>query len=174
MRRAPSEDDNGWLVADTTFSGSEIGPVRAVEESVLALLTESSARSDIYAWYSLIGTAGTAFGMMTCGWTAYHLMNSLEWDLVDAYCSVFIGYAAMGALKLSISLNTKQRSRDHQARITLTSSCASHGGHPADRRRAPGFYCTADAPRWLEVSPNASVMSTPWYLLSSHQPSSQR
>lgn len=104
MPGTPDRVDICSLMADPTRSGNEIGPFRAVEESVVAHLTESSARSDIYAWYSLIGTAGTAFGIMTCGWTVQHLTNGLEWNLIDAYRSVFIGYAAMGALKLSLVL----------------------------------------------------------------------
>ncbi|KAF7593025.1 hypothetical protein BBP40_012112 [Aspergillus hancockii] len=39
-------------------SGNEIGPFRAVEESTLAHLTPHESLSDIFAWYSLIGTAG--------------------------------------------------------------------------------------------------------------------
>ena len=71
---------------------------------MVAHLTEPAARGDIYAWYSLIGMAGTAFGMMTCGWTVQHFTSDRGWDLVDAYRSVFIGYAMMGALKLSLVL----------------------------------------------------------------------
>jgi MFS-type transporter involved in bile tolerance (Atg22 family) len=67
-------------------------------------LTASSNRSDIYAWYNLIATAGVAFGMMTCGWTVNHLTMDLDWLIVDAYRLVFMGYAAMGALKLAIIL----------------------------------------------------------------------
>lgn len=85
-------------------SGNEIGPFRAIEESVVAHLTVSSHRSDIYAWYNLIATAGVAFGMMTCGWTVNHLTADLKWEIVDAYRIVFMGYAAMGALKFAIIL----------------------------------------------------------------------
>jgi MFS family permease len=65
-------------------------------------LTASSNRSDIYAWYNLIGTAGVAFGMMTCGWTVQHFTTDFHWPIVDAYRFVFMGYSAMGALKLLI------------------------------------------------------------------------
>ena len=41
-------------------SGNEIGPFRAVEESTLAHLTPHEHLRDIFAWYSLIGTAGAA------------------------------------------------------------------------------------------------------------------
>ncbi|KAB5542855.1 major facilitator superfamily domain-containing protein [Coniochaeta sp. 2T2.1] len=85
-------------------SGNEIGPFRAIEESVVAHLTASSNRSDIYAWYNLIATAGVAFGMITCGWTVNHLSKDLGWPIVEAYRIVFMGYAVMGALKLAIIL----------------------------------------------------------------------
>jgi len=70
----------------------------------VAHLTASSHRSDIYAWYNLIATAGVAFGMMTCGWTVHYFTTELSWPIVDAYRLVFMGYAAMGALKLAIIL----------------------------------------------------------------------
>jgi MFS family permease len=81
-------------------SGNEIGPFRAIEESVVAHLTTSGSRSDVYAWYSLLGTAGTAFGMMTCGWVMNRFITELGWEIADAYRTVFIGYAAMGLIKL--------------------------------------------------------------------------
>lgn len=98
-------DSSGLRVLLTPSpSGNEIGPFRAIEESVVAHLTASSNRSDIYAWYNLIATAGVAFGMMTCGWTVHHFTTDSNWPIVDAYRFVFMGYAAMGALKLAIIL----------------------------------------------------------------------
>lgn len=67
-------------------------------------MTESAVRSDIYAWYGLLGTAGTAFGMVTCGWVIHHFTYSLGWELVDAYGAVFYGYAALGLVKLALVL----------------------------------------------------------------------
>ncbi|OIW24850.1 MFS general substrate transporter [Coniochaeta ligniaria NRRL 30616] len=100
-------------------SGNEIGPFRAIEESVVAHLTASSHRSDIYAWYNLIATAGVAFGMMTCGWTVNHFTTDLKWDIVDAYRLVFFGYAAMGALKFLIILFlSKEVEADEPEQIT--------------------------------------------------------
>lgn len=85
-------------------SGNEIGPFRAIEESVVAHLTASASRSDVYAWYNLIATAGAAFGMMTCGWTVHHFAEDLDWHIVDAYRSVFVAYAALGVVKLLLVL----------------------------------------------------------------------
>lgn len=81
-------------------SGNEIGPFRAVEESILAQLTERENRSDIFAWYTLFGTAGAALGTLTCGWVVQTLENSESWTQNEAYRVVFLLYAALGILKL--------------------------------------------------------------------------
>ncbi|KAK4119552.1 MFS general substrate transporter [Parathielavia appendiculata] len=85
-------------------SGNEIGPFRAVEESIVARLTPTADRSDVYAWYSLAGTAGAALGMMTCGWAVEGARSALGWSLLDAYRAVFLAYAALGLTKLVLVL----------------------------------------------------------------------
>ncbi|KID61561.1 MFS transporter, partial [Metarhizium hybridum] len=84
-------------------SGNEIGPFRAVEESIVAHLTAREERSDVYAWYSLLGTAGTAFGIVSCGWATHALVRA-GWDTGEAYRLVFWGYAGLGAVKLLLTL----------------------------------------------------------------------
>lgn len=91
-------------VALNLCSGNEIGPFRAIEESVVAHLTEPASRSDVYAWYSLLGTAGTAFGLMTGGWAVQYVSTVLHWELIDAYRFIFYGYAVAGLVKLSLAL----------------------------------------------------------------------
>jgi MFS-type transporter involved in bile tolerance (Atg22 family) len=88
----------------TIGSGNEIGPFRAIEESTLAHLTPVTNRGDIYAWYSLIGTAGAAGGMFTCGWVVQSLQIKSEWDVIRTYRAVFWGYAAFGILKFLFSV----------------------------------------------------------------------
>ncbi|KAL1296760.1 hypothetical protein AAFC00_000226 [Neodothiora populina] len=79
-------------------SGNEVGPFRAVEESTLAHLTPEAARGDIFAWYVLIGYAGTAIGTIVSGWVVERLRVT-RGDVVFAYRVVFWIYAAMGTLK---------------------------------------------------------------------------
>lgn len=85
-------------------SGNEIGPFRAVEESTLAHLTHHDHLSDIFAWYSLIGTAGTALGMITCGWIISWLQTYKEWEYIPAARVIFYLYAIIGGMKLFFSL----------------------------------------------------------------------
>jgi hypothetical protein len=86
------------------FSGNEIGPFRAVEESTLAHLTPHERLSDIFVWYSLIGTAGTALGMMVCGWVINLLQITKGWEYLQACQIVFFAYAGIGAAKFLLSI----------------------------------------------------------------------
>jgi MFS family permease len=85
-------------------SGNEIGPFRAVEESTIAHLTPKDALPDIYAWYSLTGTAGTALGLMVCGWILNVLELSKGWDYIPACRIIFFVYAGIGVVKLVLVL----------------------------------------------------------------------
>ena len=85
-------------------SGNEIGPFRAVEESTIAHLTPPEHRSHVFAWYTLIGTGGTALGLLTCGWATSLLQEKANWKTIDAYRAVFIAYAFLGLLKFLLTL----------------------------------------------------------------------
>ncbi|MCJ1478388.1 hypothetical protein MMC13_007068 [Lambiella insularis] len=85
-------------------SGNEIGPFRAIEESVLAQLVPSKARGDIFAWYNLIGTLGQALGNVSCGWVLHHLKTRYDWDDLRSYRTIFFAYAGLGVLKLLMTL----------------------------------------------------------------------
>ena len=98
-------------------SGNEIGPFRAIEESILAHLNPPEKRSDIFAWYSLIGFAGAGTGMMVAGWTIESL-QAHGWTMLESYKFTFYAYAGMGFLKFLFALSmspqveaeTKQKS----------------------------------------------------------------
>ncbi|PSS07124.1 hypothetical protein M430DRAFT_45943 [Amorphotheca resinae ATCC 22711] len=92
------------IVGVISPSGNEIGPFRAIEESTLAQLTPAINRGDIYAWYSLIGTAGTACGMAATGWVITYMLEDLGWPKIDVYRAVFWGYAVFGIIKLILTL----------------------------------------------------------------------
>lgn len=71
---------------------------------MVAHITEPASRSDVYAWYSLLGQAGVACGLMTCGWAIQYVSASLHWEHVDAYRLAFLGYAAVGLVKMLLTL----------------------------------------------------------------------
>ena len=75
-----------------------------MEESTLAHLIPHELLSDVFAWYSLIGNAGSATGMLVCGW----IINSLEsihgWAFIPACRIIFFVYAGVGVVKLILTL----------------------------------------------------------------------
>lgn len=90
-------------ILTSLVSGNEIGPFRAIEESTLAHLTPKDIRSDVFAWYTLMGSAGTAIGTITCGWLVQALLSG-GWSDVRAYRAVFGIYAVLGLVKLGLSV----------------------------------------------------------------------
>lgn len=99
---------NYWLlllaaiVGVLSVNGNEIGPFRAVEESVLAGLVDEHGRSDVFAWYAVVGTLGSAIGLTGAGWTIEGL-KSLGWDELAAFRAVFWGYALLGVVKAGLT-----------------------------------------------------------------------
>jgi MFS family permease len=89
-------------------SGNEIGPFRAVEESALAQLVDPNERSDVFAWYVVIGTLGAATGSIGCGWITQALQQS-GWSANAAYRLIFWIYAAIGLLKALVTLSLSRR-----------------------------------------------------------------
>ncbi|MCJ1307641.1 hypothetical protein MMC25_001288 [Agyrium rufum] len=85
-------------------SGNEIGPFRAIEESTLAQLTPTANRSEVFAWYTLFGTAGAALGSILTGWTVEVLRKRDGWTEVSAYRVIFGMYACLGLVKLGLAL----------------------------------------------------------------------
>jgi MFS family permease len=79
-----------------------------VEESTIAHITPKENMSDIFAWYSLIGTAGTALGMMVCGWLMSILQETQNWEFVAACRVVFLLYAAVGVIKFGLTMGLSE------------------------------------------------------------------
>ncbi|KAL8687869.1 MAG: hypothetical protein Q9224_005029 [Gallowayella concinna] len=101
---------NYWVLVAASIlgvispSGNEIGPFKAIEESTLSQLSPAAIRSDIFAWYILLGNAGTACGMVMCGWLVEWLQTLSGWSSTRAYRVIFGLYALLGLLKLGLSM----------------------------------------------------------------------
>jgi MFS family permease len=90
------------VVGVISVSGNEIGPFRAVEESVLAGLVGEDGRSDVFAWYVVVGTLGSAAGTAGAG----QLVEGLKgrgWTELQAFRAVFCLYGAVGVVKAVVT-----------------------------------------------------------------------
>ncbi|KAL5872373.1 hypothetical protein ACKVWC_008006 [Pyricularia oryzae] len=108
-------------------SGNEIGPFRAIEESIVAQLTPAAHRSDVYAWYSLMGTAGAATGIISCGWTVQSLQRNKGWSETKAFQAIFLAYAAFGVIKLALTLCLNSDVEAEVVKILPQAAAASEG-----------------------------------------------
>ncbi|CAL5866668.1 uncharacterized protein PFLUO_LOCUS878 [Penicillium psychrofluorescens] len=90
-------------------SGAEIGAFRAIEESTLAHLTPEEQLGDVFAWYSLIGTAGSALGSLICGWILTSLQSIYGWEFMPSCRAFFLVYAVIGVVKLLLTLTLSRK-----------------------------------------------------------------
>lgn len=70
----------------------------------MAHLTAHEKLPDVFAWYSLVGTAGTALGQLICGWVLTSLQSLHGWEFIPSCRIVFFVYAAVGVIKLIFTL----------------------------------------------------------------------
>jgi len=99
-----------------SYSGREIGPFSAIEESTIAQLTPAPIRSDIFAWYTVIGSAGSSCGKLATGWAVQHLQTLKGWDSIRSYRAVFLVYAGLGVINVLLAcfLSSKVEAEKHQ------------------------------------------------------------
>ncbi|KAI1617589.1 major facilitator superfamily domain-containing protein [Exophiala viscosa] len=88
----------------TDFSGNEIGPFKAIEESTISHLIPTSERSNVLTWYIIAGLTGTASGTIIFGWLVQLLQVNHSWSPLESYRVVFWVYAAFGLTKCLLVL----------------------------------------------------------------------
>jgi MFS family permease len=81
-------------------SGNEIGPFLSVEQAGLTQIVPPQRRTQVFAWYNLVGSFATAVGALAGGWLAQFLQGQ-GWHALDAYKIILSGYA-LGGLALLI------------------------------------------------------------------------
>lgn len=84
-----------------TPGGGEVGPFRLIEQSAIASLAPHEARSDIYAWYTFLGTFCSAFGSFLCGAMVDRLQ---EKSVLASYRAAFALYTAVSVLSFAACL----------------------------------------------------------------------
>jgi MFS family permease len=79
------------------LTSNEIGPFLSVEQAGLTSIIPNEKRTDIFAWYNLVGSFATATGALSGGWLA-QVLQLHGWNALDAYRLVLTGYALGGLL----------------------------------------------------------------------------
>ncbi|KAG5417497.1 hypothetical protein I9W82_005132 [Candida metapsilosis] len=92
-----------------TPSGGEVGPFRTIEQSSIASLCNHTERSDIYAWYTFLGSFCSAFGSIVAGSMITFTRRELGFDEIKSYKSVFALYCILSLLGIILSLFISSR-----------------------------------------------------------------
>jgi len=76
-------------------SGYEVGPFLSIEQAGLSQLIPGDRRTQVFAWYNLVGSFATAFGAL-CGGGLAQLLQETGMNSMGSYRAVVMGYAALG------------------------------------------------------------------------------
>lgn len=88
------------IVGVVSSTGGDFGPFRAIEEAILAHLTEGEIRNWVLAWYVTSSSLGSAIGTESGGRVAQWLGSWSGWTDADGYQTIFWLYVVMGAVTL--------------------------------------------------------------------------
>ncbi len=83
------------IVGVISPSGNEIGPFLSIEQASLSQLVSDQKRTQVFAWYNLVGSFATAGGALSGGWLAQGLQTN-GWSAMASYQLVLAGYALAG------------------------------------------------------------------------------
>jgi MFS family permease len=96
--------DEFWLlllaatVGVISPSGNEVGPFLSVEQAALAQTVPNERRTEVFAWYNLVGSLATALGALCGGAMTQWLQNLEGFSGADSYRPLAVGYALVGVL----------------------------------------------------------------------------
>ena len=78
-------------------SGYEVGPFLPVEQAALSQIVPDEQRTQIFAWYNLVGSFATAAGAL-CGGGLTQLLQQVGVIPLNSYRTVVVLYGVMGVL----------------------------------------------------------------------------
>jgi MFS family permease len=78
-------------------SGYEVGPFLSVEQAALSQIVPNRVRTQLFAWYNLVGSFATAAGAL-CGGGLTQLLQQAGVIPLNSYRAVLVLYGLMGVL----------------------------------------------------------------------------
>jgi MFS family permease len=78
-------------------SGYEVGPFLPIEQAALSQIVSNERRTQVFAWYNLIGSFATALGSL-CGGVLAQGMQGVGLTPIGSYRVIVIGYSAIGLM----------------------------------------------------------------------------
>src|SRR5258708_851524 len=87
----------GEIIGVISPSGYEVGPFLSVEQAALSQIVPDGRRTQVFAWYNLVGSFATAAGAL-CGGGLTELLQQVGIIPLNSYRMVLVLYGVMGVL----------------------------------------------------------------------------
>jgi MFS family permease len=89
-----------WLLAVATIgvlspSDKEVGPFLSIEQAALSQEIADADRTNVFAWYNLVGSLAAAFGALASGFVCSH-MKAAGHSGAEVYRPVILAYGVAG------------------------------------------------------------------------------
>jgi len=78
-------------------SGYEVGPFLSIEQAALSQIVPDEKRTQVFAWYNLVGSFTTAIGSLAGG-ALVQALQGVGINPLGSYRAAVIGYASMGLI----------------------------------------------------------------------------
>jgi len=78
-------------------SGNEVGPFLSIEQSALSQIVSNEQRTQVFAWYNLVGSFTTALGSLSGG-VLVQALQGIGVKPLGSYRAIVMGYAIIGAI----------------------------------------------------------------------------
>jgi len=112
------------IVGVISPSGKEIGPFLSIEQAALSEITTGEKRTNLFGWYNLAGSAGTALGALAAGGIAA-LFSAAGLGADSVYTALVFAYGGCGLvlaglfLGLSPAIETRRAAAPAGERLLL-------------------------------------------------------
>ncbi|KZO96863.1 MFS general substrate transporter [Calocera viscosa TUFC12733] len=154
------------IVGVISPSGGEIGPFRALEESIQAQLTPHNLRADIFAIGNMVGFLSAALGQVSIGWVVQTMTSSWGWSPLAAYRAVFWVYALCAAIKLGLTMLMSEASEAEQQQKEEYMAVAADEDIPLQQKELEDEPDTPIPETPMPTTPSKLRMPKPTTLLS--------
>lgn len=147
-----------------SVTGTDFGPFRSVEESILSGLVRERESADVFTWYIALGLGGSSVGGEVCG----RVVSSLRergWEEGEVYRVVFRVYAVVGVVNAVLVLGL---GRECEMGMGVYGRVGQEEG---DVELADDSISASESPKkrsWTSTIslPTLSIISKLWLLLA--------
>jgi MFS family permease len=116
-------------------SGHEVGPFLPIEQAALAHVVSDRERTEVFAWYTLTGSLGTALGALSAGVITRISQEAAE-SPVSSYRAVVMLYAALGIVLAAVFAGLSRRTEAAAVGETRSAATMLSGLSGLERSRA--------------------------------------